>query len=259
MLFIRVAFLVARACVAACRQLCVCMDGLVHWRIAVGASGCGGLLGLCTSVHVSASFACVTVSRIHVWVVVRVRVMLSTMDVCGLAVWVRVPQYWQPLLCAAGGAERERGRHHCGSHSVSAVGHLAFCVGMLATTTQLDTLCGFTGSPTAEPPHAPRPAPHSACVCDLHRVAREAEECLCVRRPEQDRAGREDPPRAALLLQGTEYYTNDFQQYLSLEMGKIDMLVLRGAKKKRVKEYAQLMGMSFNDAVERKKGIMYLF
>ncbi|KAF8520039.1 hypothetical protein JB92DRAFT_2828207 [Gautieria morchelliformis] len=184
------------------------------------------------------------------------------MDVCGLVVWVRILQYWWLLLCAAGGAERERGRRRCGSCSVSVAGRVAFCTGVLATTTQLDTLCGFTGSPAAEPPHAPRPAPHGARVCDSRRVAREAEECLCIRRPEQDRAGREDPPRAALLLQGAghiKYCTNGFQQYLSLEMGKIDMLVLRGAKKKWVEEYARLMGMSFNNAVERKKGIMYLF
>ncbi|KAF8496048.1 MFS general substrate transporter [Gautieria morchelliformis] len=38
-----------------------------------------------------------------------------------------------------------------------------------------------------------------------------------------------------------------------------DMMVLRGAKKERVEEYARLEGISFDEAVERKKGFRYLF
>ncbi|KAF8504015.1 hypothetical protein JB92DRAFT_2833330 [Gautieria morchelliformis] len=71
---------------------------------------------------------------------------------------------------------------------------------VLTTRIPLDTVCG---SPAPEPPHAPRPAPHGARVCDPCRAAREADLCLSVRGPEQDRTGREDPPRAGLLLRGS--------------------------------------------------------
>ncbi|KAF8467440.1 hypothetical protein JB92DRAFT_2007097 [Gautieria morchelliformis] len=71
---------------------------------------------------------------------------------------------------------------------------------VLTTRTLLDTVCG---GPAAEPPHAPRPATHGARVCDPCRAAREADLCLSVRGPEPDRTGREDPPRAGLLLRGS--------------------------------------------------------
>ncbi|KAF8504034.1 hypothetical protein JB92DRAFT_794902 [Gautieria morchelliformis] len=71
---------------------------------------------------------------------------------------------------------------------------------VLTTRILLDTVCA---SPAAGAPHALRPASHGARVCDPCRAAREADLCLSFRGPEQDRTGREGPPRAGLLLRGS--------------------------------------------------------